>query len=303
MIRIDLYHNRFKNDCEIMSAKIRVKPLTPAIGAEFSGINLARLTTPQHQQLRDAWLKHKVVVVRDQDLSLDQLCELGNRFGELMQLPYIEPVAGHPHVIRVLKEAHEVNMGVFGGEWHSDFSFLIEPPSASILYASELPSLGGDTLWVNLAAAYNALPASLATLLNKRQVIHTGTPYGVQHAPDVAEQFTGSIKIERSNPEADQPVHHPAIRRHVDTGENSLFINPTYTVAIDGLEAAESEAQLAAIFRHCTRPEFSCRFRWQPGSVAIWDNRNTMHYAVNDYDGQRRCLYRVTVKGEAPQQG
>jgi taurine dioxygenase len=192
-------------------------------------------------------------------------------------------------------------MGVFGGDWHSDFSFLEEPPMASILYSVEVPPVGGDTIWVNMARTYAWLPKETKTWLSGRQVIHTGKPYGVANAPDIDTQFTGSIKMDRCNPVADRETLHPAVCRHPDSGEPVLFISPTYTSRFDGETSEESEQMLKGLYAHCTRPEFSCRFRWTPRTVAIWDNRSTMHYAINDYDGYRRLMYRTTIRGARPQ--
>ena len=217
-----------------------------------------------------------------------------------MRLPYIKPHDGYPDIIRVLKEADEVDMGTFGGNWHSDYSFLEAPPKASILYAEEIPPLGGDTLWIDMARAWQQLPDDLRASIDGRIAIHTGAPYGVSNAPAQDAQFKGSIEIERNNPEADRETRHPAVCRHPETGETMLFVNPTYTTRIDGYDDADSADLLEALYRHCTRPEFSCRFKWEPGVIALWDNRNTMHYAVNDYDGYRRCLYRTTIAGHPP---
>jgi taurine dioxygenase len=191
-------------------------------------------------------------------------------------------------------------MGVFGGDWHSDFSFLVAPPSASILFAEQVPAVGGDTLWIDMAQALRALPREQRSLLEGNIAIHSGRPYGIAHAPEESTRFKGSIEIERDNPEADNETRHPAICRHPETGEEMLFVNPTYTTRIDGLPEEQSRQLLADLYRHCSRPEFGCRFRWSAGSIAIWDNRSTLHYAVNDYDGQRRCLYRTTIAGHAP---
>jgi len=283
-----------------MNHQVSIRPVTPGIGAEITGVDLNALTQDSFALIHEAWLKYKVIFIRDQQLELEDLCRFSQCFGELMQLPYIKPMDGFPNVIRVLKEANEINMGVFGGDWHSDFSFLDEPPMASILYASEIPPLGGDTLWVNMVQAWQALPAELRGKIQGRNAIHTGQPYGIQHAPEESTQFKGSIEIERNNPEADLETRHPTVCRHPGTGEQMLFINPTYTTRIEGLEQSASDALLAELYHHCTRPEFSCRFGWQVGSLAIWDNRNTMHYAVNDYDGHRRLMYRTTIKGHSP---
>ena len=279
---------------------MQVSALTPRFGAEIRGIDVRRLDADGFAELRRLWLDYKVIFLRQQQIDLDDLLQFSRRFGELMRLPYIKPLDAYPYIIRVLKEADETNMGVFGGDWHSDFSFLPAPPSASILYAQQVPEVGGDTLWVDMAQAWQALPRQQKALLSGRIAIHSGTPYGVANAPAASEQFKGSIDIERNNPEADAETRHPAICRHPDTGEALLFVNPTYTTRIDGLAPAQSRRLLDDLYRHCTRPEFACRFRWGPGSIALWDNRSTLHYAVNDYDGQRRCLYRTTIAGAPP---
>ena len=281
-------------------SRFRVSPLTPRFGAEIEGIDVTTLEPDDFVELRQLWLTYKVIFLRDQSLDLDQLEAFSRHFGDLMRLPYIEPVVDHPQVIRVLKEADEVGMGVFGGDWHSDFSFLPAPPAASILYAEQVPACGGDTLWIDMGAACASLPQADLDLLQGRTAIHAGKPYGVTHAPEESTQFKGSITIDRNNPEADEEIPHPAICRHPETGESVLFVNPTYTTRIDGLSATDSNALLARLYTHATRPEFGCRFRWRNGSLALWDNRSTLHYAVNDYDGERRCLYRTTIAGSPP---
>jgi len=284
-----------------MSKPISIQPLTPSIGAEISGVDLRELKQSTFDTIHECWLKHKLIFFRGQDLNLDDLIQFSQGFGELMQLPYVKPMDGYPQVIRLLKEANEINMGVFGGDWHSDFSFLNAPPMASILYAEQVPPSGGDTLWVNMAQAWQTLPTHLHEKVSGKIAIHTGTPYGVKHAPEESTQFKGSIEITRNNPEADAETRHPAICHHPQTNEEMLFISPTYTTRIDGYDETESRILLQQLYEHCTRPEFSCRLNWQPGTLAMWDNRNTMHYAVNDYDGYRRVMYRTTIKGQAPQ--
>jgi taurine dioxygenase len=279
---------------------MRITPLTPGLGAEIDAIDLRRLDDDGFDALRRCWLEFKVVFVRDQNLDMDSLLTFSRRFGKLMRLPYIKPLEDYPDIIRVLKQADEIDMGVFGGDWHSDFSFLPRPPSASILFAEEVPPAGGDTLWIDMVQALRALPGEQLDLLRGKIAIHSGKPYGVAHAPEQSSRFNGSIEIKRDIPEADNETRHPAICRHPETGEQVLFVNPTYTTRIDGLAPQQSNDLLASLYRHCTRPEFGCRFKWAPGSVAIWDNRSTLHYAVNDYDGQRRCLYRTTIGGDAP---
>ena len=283
-----------------MPGGLQIRPLTPTLGAEISGIDIRHLEHSRFESLHRLWLDYKVLFLLNQDIDLDDLLAFSQRFGELMRLPYIKPHDNYPDIIRVLKEADEINMGVFGGDWHSDFSFLEAPPQASILYAEQVPPTGGDTLWVDMVQALQRLPPQLRAPLEGKTAIHCGTPYGVAHAPAVDTQFQGSIEIERNNPEADRETGHPALCRHPQTQAEVLFINPTYTTRIDGLPSQQSDSLLASLYQHCTRPEFSCRFKWSPDCVVLWDNRNTMHYAVNDYDGYRRCLYRTTIKGVPP---
>ena len=277
-----------------------VQPITPTIGAEIDGIDVRTLNKDQIDFVRQALNQYQLILFRNQKIDLDSMCEFSALFGELMALPYIAPIPTHPKVIRVLKEAEEIDMGVFGGEWHSDFSFLPQPPSISILYAHEVPSIGGDTLWANMVDAFRQLPGRLVDRISHRRAVHTGAPYGVKNAPDLEEQFKGSIKIERNNPDADRETLHPVVCTHPDTGENTLFINPTYTVRIEGCSESEGRELLDKLFQHCTRPETCCRIQWRQGTLALWDNRRTMHYAVNDYDGHRREMWRTTLKGHAP---
>jgi taurine dioxygenase len=281
-------------------SRFEITPLTPAIGASINITDVARLGQEDFAEIYHVMVRHKVVIIRDQHIAERQQCQFSRGFGELMRLPYIKPLPDYPEIIAVLKEADEVDMGVFGGDWHSDFSFLESPPKISILYSREVPDTGGDTLWINMAAAFTALDRGMKEFLRGRSVIHTGTPYGVANAPALDVQFRGSIEIERNNPEADQETVHPAVCLHPDSNEEMLFISPTYTTRFDGMGKQESAPILQQLYAHCTRPEFFCRVQWQPRMIAMWDNRSTMHYAVNDYDGQRRLMHRTTISGSAP---
>ncbi|HUF86335.1 MAG TPA: TauD/TfdA family dioxygenase [Thermohalobaculum sp.] len=276
------------------------RPLTASIGAEIEGIDLRQpVSADLAGRLRAALARHQVLFLRDQHLSLDQLKALTRAFGEPMQLPYVAPLEGEPEVIRVLKEADERG-GVFGGDWHTDFSFLETPPAGSILAGEVIPPVGGDTLWAGSAAAWEALPGPLQALLAGRDAIHVGKPYGVKWAPPPEERSGGSITMARGDPTADAERRHPAVLRNPVTGRAALFLNPTYVARLDGLSEAESRPLLAQIQQHATRPEFVCRFRWTPGAVAIWDNLFTQHYAVNDYHGHRRLMHRTTFSGPRP---
>ena len=276
--------------------------LTGTIGAEITGVDLRQsISDDLAGLLRHALAHHQVLFFRDQHLSLDQLKALTRAFGPLMQLPYVQPLEGEPEVIRVLKAADERG-GVFGGDWHTDFSFLERPPAGSLLSAEVVPAYGGDTVWVSQAAAWETLPGPLQQLLAGRDAIHVGKPYGVKWAPPVRERAGGSIKMTRGDPGADTERAHPVVIRHPFTGRDASFLNPLYVTRLDGLTEAESRPILDQIQRHATRPEFCCRFRWSSGALAIWDNLFTQHYAVNDYQGHRRLMYRTTFAGPAPRE-
>jgi taurine dioxygenase len=278
-----------------------IERVTGTIGAEVSGLDLAApLQDDTVERLRGALGEHLVLFFRDQHLDVAGLKRVTLAFGELASVPYIEPMAGEPYVIAVLKEASEAGISVFGGAWHSDFSFLPRPPGGSVLMGVEVPSFGGDTLWANQILAYETLPDDLKDIVDGRGAVHVGAPYGVQHAPPPDLKVSRSIGIKRGDAEADRETVHPAVRTHPWTGRKALFVNPIYTTRLEGMSIEESKPVLQRLYEHAIRPEFTCRFRWTPGAVAIWDNRTTMHYAINDYDGQRRLMYRTTFAAETP---
>jgi taurine dioxygenase len=279
---------------------LELRPLAGALGAEIGGVDLARPLEPrQFAEIRRAFLEHLVIFFRDQTLTPQQHEAFSARFGALSRMPYVKPLDDHPDIIAVLKEADERKISVFGGAWHSDFSFLDEPPLGSVLYALETPSYGGDTLWSNMYAAYDALSAGMKRLLDSLVALHSGSVYGVDGIPKDL-RTSRSIAISRNNPEADIERGHPAIRVHPETGRKALFVNPIYPTRFDGMTREESAPILDFLYAHATRPEFTCRFRWRARSLALWDNRCAMHYAINDYDGQRRLMHRTTIAGDRP---
>ena len=280
--------------------RIIVEPLTRAIGAECHNVDLNRIDAPTFSEIHRAFLSHQVLFFHHQQLTIEQQRVFTQRFGPLMILPYVEPMDGYPDVIAVLKEANETNVGVFGGNWHSDFSFLEQPPKGSVLYAKEIPPFGGDTVWVNMCAAYDALADAMKGMVDKLIGIHAGVPYGSANEPPREKRSSDSMRMTRGDPQADAEIEHPAVCIHPQTNRRMLFINPTYTTRFAGMTAEQSKPLLDELYAHCTRPEFTCRFRWRVGTVALWDNRCTMHYAVNDYDGYRRLMYRTAIAGEKP---
>ena len=281
---------------------LTVAPLTSAIGAEIEGIDLTEpLSAERADQLRGLLARHHVLFFRAQHLNLEQQKRFTEAFGPLLSLPYVTPMEGEPQVIRVYKGAEERG-GVFGGDWHTDFSFLERPPAGSVLSAHTVPPQGGDTLWVSQAAAWEALPSPLQELLAGRNAVHVGKPYGVKWAPPLETQTGAGMEMARGDPTADEDRLHPAVLRHPVTGRQMLFLNPTYVVRLDGMSEEESRPVLEAVQRHSIRPEFTCRFRWSPGTVAVWNNLATQHYAVNDYQGFERLMYRTTFGGMSPRE-
>ncbi|MBM3532197.1 MAG: taurine dioxygenase [Alphaproteobacteria bacterium] len=278
-----------------------IEKVTGGLGAEVRGVDLSRpLGDAVAGELRRALVDHLVLFFRGQRLTPEQQIAFSRLYGPLQRVPYVRPMEGFPDVIRVLKEADERRISTFGNAWHSDFSFLEEPPMASILYALEVPEHGGDTLWIDMYEAYEALSDGMKRMLRGLRAMHSGRPYGVTGAPPKDLRTSRSIGIERNNPEADREVAHPVVRRHPESGRKALFVNSIYTGRFEDMSEAESRPLLDYLYQHALRPEFACRFRWQPGSLAVWDNRCTMHYAVNDYDGSRRLLHRTQVQGEKP---
>lgn len=281
---------------------ITVRKLTGNIGAEITGIDLREtISDTDAATLRNYLARHQVVFFPAQHLDLQQQKALTAVFGPALQLPYVTPMESDPDIIRVYKGADEKG-GVFGGDWHSDFSFLELPPSGSVLNAHTLPPCGGDTLWASQAAAWDVLPDALQNLLLGRDAIHVGKPYGVKWAPPVKEQSGAGIKMSRGDPSADRERSHPAVLQHPVTGRRMLYLNPTYVTRLGGMSEAESAPLLDQLQRHVTRPEFCIRYSWTPGTVAVWDNLATQHYAVNDYQGYDRLMYRTTFAGLSPRE-
>ena len=276
-----------------------ISPITPELGADVRGVDLRAAGPDTIAAIQTAFAERSLLFIRDQELGLDDLLAVTRRFGLVLRVPYVQGLASHPDVIAVLKEAEEKRISTFGGTWHSDFSFLAEPPAMTLLYAVELPPVGGDTIWASQYLAYEALSDGMKALLDPLRAVHTGWPHGTSGpSPDVP--VSKSVRMVRNDPSADREVLHPVVRVHPVTGRKALFVNPVYTQRFEGMTAAESKPLLDYLHQHSTRAEFCCRFKWSPGTLTMWDNRCLMHLAVNDYDGHRRLLYRTTTAGEAP---
>ena len=278
-----------------------ISPLTPAIGAVVSNLDLSQSLNPSTAGfLNDALAQHGVLFFRGQNLDIGAQIRLTAAFGPVQRLPYVTPMADHPDVIRVLKEADEGG-GVFGGDWHQDFSFLETPPRGAILQAIEVPPVGGDTVWTSQISAYRTLPERLKSLLTGQDALHVGKPYGVRWAPPQDTRSGMSIQMSRGDPSADVERAHPTVLRQPKTERHGLFLNPLYVSRLSGLTEDQSRPMLEMIQAHTIRPEHQCRWRWKAGDIAIWDNFFTQHYAINDYFGHRREMWRTTFGGETPQ--
>ena len=278
---------------------IQLSPISGALGAEISGVDLSRpLDDATFAEVRQAFLDHCVIFFRDQKLTPDQQKDFGRRFGNLNVHPFVGHVAGHPEIIPIIKEKDEkVN---FVGGWHTDMSFLAEPPLGSVLYALETPSYGGDTLWANQYLAYEQLSSGMKKMLDGLVAVHTaGMQYGLESEASKNSAKRKSMETKVTS-EAEATIEHPVVRTHPETGRKALYVNEAFTLKFKGMTKRESKSLLQFLFQHCVQEPYTCRFRWQPGSLAFWDNRCTQHYALNDYHGQRREMHRVTIDGDKP---
>jgi taurine dioxygenase len=245
------------------------------------------------REIRAALLEHIVIFFRDQELSPQQLLALAERFGEPAEYPLIKGLPECPLVLPVIKEPHERTN--FGGIWHSDTAYLERPALGTLLYALETPPAGGDTMFANMYLAYETLSEGMRRLLEPlRGVNVAGKPVTLK----TREEMHGK-RGTTADPEAISAVH-PVVRTHPETGRKALYVNFAHTLRFEGMTEDESAPLLGYLFAHQVKPEFTCRFRWQPGSLAFWDNRATQHYPLNDYHGHRRVMHRVTLVGDRP---
>jgi taurine dioxygenase len=278
-----------------MVPMITVEPVSGTVGAVVEGVDLSEpLEHSMLAEIRQAFLAHHVLFFHDQDLSAEAQLRFGRYFGELDTHPFVEGTEAHPEVIEIITEPDDLLN--FGGGWHSDVTFLDEPDLGSILYAVEVPPFGGDTLFADQHAAYEALSDTMKDLLDGLVAKHSAGP---QYAEGGYSTLSKSMKT-KSPERADRVVCHPLVRTHPETGKKALYVNPSFTVGIDGMRMDESMALLGFLFNHAVREPFTCRFRWSPGSVAMWDNRSVQHYALFDYRGHRRHMRRISVRGDRP---
>lgn len=274
---------------------LTITPISPAIGAVISGVDIAQPLTAAHRDaIEQALLAHHVIFFRDQPITPQQQAHFAAQFGDLHIHPIYPNVPEQPEVLILDTAVTDVRDNAI---WHTDVTFLPTPAMGAVLSAKLIPPYGGDTLWASGIAAYEALSAPLKRLLDGLTATHDFTKsFPLERFGSTPEDLARWEETRRKNP----PISHPVIRTHPVSGRKSLFVSDGFTTRINELEPAESEAILKLLFAHATRPEFFVRWRWQENDVAFWDNRSTQHYAVDDYRPARRVMQRATILGDAP---
>jgi taurine dioxygenase len=276
---------------------MKITKIAGALGAEITGVNLTASLAPSAvAEIRAAYLEHQVVFLKGQDLSPAQFLRFSQYLGTPIEYPFVKGLEGFPHIIEVKKLEHEtVN---FGGIWHSDTTYLDVPPMGTMLLSKEIPPYGGDTMFANQYLAYEALSNVMKRLLFGLRGISSSAKADVSKTREDRIKTDG--KAEQGVP-MQYEAHHPIVRTHPETGRKALYVNVAHTSGIVGMTSAESTPILKFLFEHQVKPEFTCRFVWQPNAIAFWDNRCAQHNPVNDYHGFRRVMQRITLQGTKPE--
>jgi taurine dioxygenase len=278
---------------------MEIQPFAASLGADVLGADLTKpLSDGDFQAIHEAFLEHHVLAIRGQDLDRAAQLAFARRFGEPEVHPIVEGTEEHPDVIRVFKPAGSA--ASFGVGWHSDNTFFECPSLGTVLYGETIPPVGGDTLYASMEAAWEGLSAPMQARLEGLRGIHSARR---AYDPDLVgrEKYDGDGPLTyRYSDAVKATVTHPIVRTHPESGRKSLFVNPMFTTAIEGFARAESQALLDFLFAHAVQPEYQCRLRWAPGTVAMWDNRCVQHYAMDDYRDHDRLMWRVTLAGDRP---
>ena len=274
---------------------MKVSPLAGALGAEVLDVNLKTLN--DWNEIHKAFIAHSVLVFRDQAIEPADLMKIGAKFGAPCHYPFVTGMDGFPFIFEVVKEPEEKKN--FGGAWHSDTTYLKQPPLATLLHAVETPSHGGDTLFAHTAAAYDALSEGLRKTVDGLTGVNSAE---LKYAGGRTRQHAAikGMKVHDTESADEYVAEHPVARTHPETGRKALYVSRSHTTHFKGMTEEESAPLLNFLYQHQTRPEFTCRVRWAPGTLTVWDNRCTQHNAVNDYHGQRRHMRRITVGAQTP---
>jgi taurine dioxygenase len=274
-----------------------IEPLAGALGAEIHKLDVKSTDAAGWKAIHEAFLRYSVLVFRDQELEPSDLMRVGARFGEPCYYPFVTGLDGYPFIFEVVKEEDEtVN---FGGNWHSDTTYLPQPPLATLLYALETPKHGGDTLFANTTAAYDALSEGMRALVDKLVGVNSAS-LKVTGGRRKLHSPIGGMKVHDTEKADDYEAEHPVARTHPQTGRKALYLSRSHTIRFRDMSEEESRPLIDFLQAHQVRPDFTCRVRWSPGTLTVWDNRCTQHCAINDYHGQRRRMRRLTVGPETP---
>ncbi|MDH5673352.1 MAG: TauD/TfdA family dioxygenase [Myxococcales bacterium] len=276
---------------------IQVEPSGQGLGAEVVGLDLsAALAADVFEEVYRAWLEHQVLYFRDQKLSPAAQAAFGRRFGELDTYPFIEPLAEQPEIIPIIKEPQ--TRFNFGGGWHSDTSYQPKPPKATMLLAREVPARGGDTCYANLYAAYETLSPGMRRIVDGLQGVFTADR--VHGGGGFYRNADHPMAMHKDEQDVTRRVEHPIVRTHPESGRKALYVSYPHIERFKRMTREESRPILEYLAAHAVKPEHTFRLRWEAGTLALWDNRCVLHYALNDYPGQRREMHRLTIKGDAP---
>lgn len=280
-----------------VSNSIEIQPMSGAVGAVVSGVDLTEpLRADELATLRTTLGEYGVIFFRKQPLTPDTQVAFAEQWGEINVNRFFTPVEGHPKVAEVLKEPHHAKN--IGGGWHTDHSYDQIPAMGSLLHAKEIPPIGGDTLFANMFKAYDALSAGMKKMLGELKAVHSSRHVFGKDARRYKEQDNDLLTRLGNAEAATQDAVHPVVIKHPISGKKALYVNPGFTIRFDGWTAEESEPLLSFLYQHAVKPEFVGRFEWEVGSLALWDNRATWHYALNDYPGHRRHMHRITLEGD-----
>jgi alpha-ketoglutarate-dependent taurine dioxygenase len=278
------------------TSALHIEPLTGTIGAEVHGIRLsADMTDTSLREIRDALFTYGAIGFRNQSWNRDDQIAFSKRFGDLEVHPIVNGMSGHPEIVKMHKPA--AVDATFGVGWHTDNTFFERPSLGSIVYAEIVPPVGGDTLFANQQAAYDGLSSGMKEMLNGMIAIHSAKDAYTSKTALEKYGSNGPISYRHSK-SVEAEVEHPVVISHPVTGRKALFVNPMFTLGVKDMKEEESDPILQYLFHHAVREDYQCRFRWKPGSVAMWDNRIVMHAALNDYKGHERLLYRSTINGD-----
>lgn len=278
---------------------IDVQPTGQTCGALVKGVDLTQCDVDQIAQLHKVWLQHQVVCVAGSPApSVEQFTAFARAFGPFGDDPYLPSMPGHEHVVELRREPDETST-IFADTWHSDWSFQAVPPAATLLYGVETPPVGGDTLFTNLYAAYDALPSDLRHEVEGLQAIHSAV-LGYSKQGAYGANDTGRSFQIRTDDAASKTQTHPIVRVHPETGRKALFVSPAYTIGVEGMAEQEARDLLGRLHAHMNNPDFVYRHRWSPETLLIWDNRCVNHKATGGYEGHRRRLYRITIADGQP---